>query len=643
METTVESLFPINGIDVSGPYGSQRPMTTPIAVNVRGVDSIALRRRGGSRNGLAKYPNDQIAEFFGVVENVLTPGDNEWSPPLNLSGSVVVEAWGAGGSPLNVEAGVGQGGNGGGGGAYARVDAFAAAPGTKYSSTVGQAMSQSNGDSTFMIANGGTLISASGGKSNGSGGQDGAGDAIFVGGEGGTSGPGLGGGGGGSSGYFFSGGTNGGNGAALNVGGAGPTGFPVTSSTPQGAGGDGATGQAGSESPATAGQQPGGGGGGGCADTGGIDPDLLAGAIGGHGMMRFSYETVAPIQHLAQVVVLDDNYLIASFEDYNATSGFVTDPSTNPPTGNPDDVRNPPPGRDVPPDGSSPQPNRRQPPAVRRRVMVTTPSEIVANGTNATLNISLVSLPGSTGVGPGVVVVTTQPPRSNGDRTTLSTNGAGIVSLTVNEPTREGTVTYFVTHVYLDTATGRRRATRGIARITWSPDFVMTASVDRGYIYETASYDSTGMQFGLTSENCVRTIFDNIYFHDYTGSQYEPSPIPINITLKKTNGRPVANRRIKYTTKFYPPDSPGTPPPYDPLDGPSGTIKTDSHGNATYSFPTFALFGYSVAFEFSTYVRSAYIPTTTLSRTVVLQSIMNMPPPNPGPWFRVPPPTPGVS
>lgn len=640
---TVESLFPINGIDVSGPYGSQRPMTTPIATNVRGVDSIALRRRGGSRNGLVRYPNDQIAEFFNVVENVVTTGVGTWSPPLNLSGDAVVEAWGAGGSPLNVESGVGQGGNGGGGGLYERIDAFAATPGAKYPLTIGQAALQSNGGHTFMSSGSSILIFAAGGLSNGNGGQDGDGDVTFVGGEGGTSGVGLGGGGGGSSGYFFADGTNGGNGAALNVGGAGPTGFPVTSSTPQGAGGNGATGKAGSESPATAGQQPGGGGGGGCADTGGIDPELLAGAIGGHGMMRFSYETIAPVQHLAQVVVLDDAYLISAFEDYNATSGFVTDPSTNPPGGDPDEVRNPPPGRDVPPGGSPPQPNRRQPPAARRRVQVTTPSAVVANGTNATLNISLVSLPGSSGVGPGVVVVNTQPPRSNGDGTVLTTNGAGIVSLTVNEPTREGTVTYFVTHVYLDTATGRRRASRGIVQITWSPDFVMTASVDRGYIYETASYDGSGVQFGATSENCVRTIFDNIYFNDYPGSQYAPSPIPINITLKKTNGRPVANRRIQYTTTLYPPDSPGTSPPYDPLSGVSGTIKTDVNGNATYTFPTTGLFGYSVVIEFSTYVRSAYIPTTTLSRTVVLQSIMNMPPPNPGPWFRVPPPTPGVS
>lgn len=79
MADIIELLFPLGGIDVAGPYSKQRPLTTPLAVNVRGDDIFLSRGRGGSRPGINKFITEQVPEgpellqFLGQV--VVHDGD----------------------------------------------------------------------------------------------------------------------------------------------------------------------------------------------------------------------------------------------------------------------------------------------------------------------------------------------------------------------------------------------------------------------------------------------------------------------------------------------------------------------------------------------------------------------------------------
>lgn len=62
-EAYADLIFPSRGIDLSFGYGAQRPLTTPIATNVRLFEAITERGRGGSRQGLVKYIPTQIPSF----------------------------------------------------------------------------------------------------------------------------------------------------------------------------------------------------------------------------------------------------------------------------------------------------------------------------------------------------------------------------------------------------------------------------------------------------------------------------------------------------------------------------------------------------------------------------------------------------
>lgn len=53
--------FPIQGLDVSGEFMTQPGLTTPRASNVRAADPLAMRLRGGSRTGLAKFVDEQVS------------------------------------------------------------------------------------------------------------------------------------------------------------------------------------------------------------------------------------------------------------------------------------------------------------------------------------------------------------------------------------------------------------------------------------------------------------------------------------------------------------------------------------------------------------------------------------------------------
>ncbi len=66
----IEMSFPAKGIDLSTGYDKQPPFTTPIGENVRAFDSEAMRARGGSRPGLARYIDAQVGGVSSVIQHL---------------------------------------------------------------------------------------------------------------------------------------------------------------------------------------------------------------------------------------------------------------------------------------------------------------------------------------------------------------------------------------------------------------------------------------------------------------------------------------------------------------------------------------------------------------------------------------------
>jgi len=92
---SIEVLFPVAGLDVSSGFNTQRPLTTPDAVNVRSRDVFQERYRGGSRNGLAKYPNDDVpgtGPIQHLAQIVITDADYFLSSFENFSPSFIPDS-----------------------------------------------------------------------------------------------------------------------------------------------------------------------------------------------------------------------------------------------------------------------------------------------------------------------------------------------------------------------------------------------------------------------------------------------------------------------------------------------------------------------------------------------------------------------
>lgn len=473
-DDSFEVQFPLSGLDTASEYGVPRPGTTIRAFNCRSLDPLLERSRGGSRHGLIRYPDDRIPGSSTVVESFTAAGASTWTAPANLTGTVKVEIWGAGG--YGTDGNGSTGGSAGGGGEYAQLTAFAAVPSTVYPFVIGSGDTSSGSDGEQSTFNTASLI-ANGGKGDGTGGTGGTGDVTFDGGAGGTSGAGLGGAGGGAAGGSIGAGDPGQDGQASNTGGNGAVGFGGG-----GTGGQGATGDVGSESIATAGALPGGGGAGGAFDTGGVDPSFLVSAKGGDGHLLLTYTVLNPIQCLAQLVILDPDYLLTSFENYNPS--FVPDPSTsNFPDGNPagtvpsgNGSRQPDPARDIPPGGGGDQPNRYMPPSPRRRVQIVPSVTTQFDGTPVTFTVTLSGLPGTVPT-VGLVTINTNPPGRTGDGLSFTTTGAGTVAFPLSESSYEGTVIYTATHLYVDGVTGKIRGTRGTTKVTWKPNYTLVLTV----------------------------------------------------------------------------------------------------------------------------------------------------------------------
>ena len=488
-EDTVEVLFPTNGIDTSGEFGVQRPNTSPSAVNVRSCDPLQERMRGGSRHGLIKFIDDELPNSEAFVDNFTSPGSATWTAPLSITDTVKIECWGGGGGAGGGEAGSSKASGGGGGGEYARVDAFVAVAGGAYAYVVG-ADGTAGGDgqdgspggdssfnSTSCIAIGGsggaTGVGAGTGL-GGAGGTGGTGDFTFDGGSGGSGDTGTGGAGGGGSGGTNGDGFDGDDGQPLFFGGPGGA-----AGTAGGDGGAGATSDPGNESLASDGVGPGGGGGGAATDAGGTDPTYLSGKDGAAGQVRITYRQASPMQHLAQLVTYNADFLGSSFEYYSPD--FIPDPSTN----NGGTTRNP--GRDIPPGGAGDPPSRTRPLINRRRIQAVAAPTAQVNGINVTVTSTLTALPGSTAVGSVLVRMRTVPRGRDGDGDSATTTGLGIGVFTVNEPTYEGLITYITQHQYVNATTGQPATVTGYTQVVWRPNYTLTLVSTDGTALDVAS------------------------------------------------------------------------------------------------------------------------------------------------------------
>lgn len=146
------------------------------------------------------------------------------------------------------------------------------------------------------------------------------------------------------------------------------------------------------------------------------------------------------VQFLGQLVVLDPDYLLSTFEDFQPD--FVTDPSTN--NGG---TRNPT-GRKINPTGSGVQTNRNRPSNPRRRVSVVASAAIQDNGSNVTITATLTKQNVNTIVAGATITLNTKPPGRNGDGQTTTTNGSGVGSFVVSETDFDDEVLYYVSNEY---------------------------------------------------------------------------------------------------------------------------------------------------------------------------------------------------
>ncbi len=162
-----------------------------------------------------------------------------------------------------------------------------------------------------------------------------------------------------------------------------------------------------------------------------------------HGLAKYADQLPSGsevVQYLGQLVVLDPDYLLATFQDFQ--TDFVDDPSTNN-----NSSRNPP-GRKVPPKGSGVDLNRNRPSNPRRQVALTSSTPTATDGDTVTLTATLTRQNADTVVAGQKIVLITQPSGHDGEGDTATTDVSGQVTFTVSEATFEGSIRYIAYHVY---------------------------------------------------------------------------------------------------------------------------------------------------------------------------------------------------
>ena len=213
-----------------------------------------------------------------------------------------------------------------------------------------------------------------------------------------------------------------------------------------------------------------------------------------------NWTTGNPIQHLAQLTILDADLIITSFENY--TPDMIPDPSSNNyPDGNPNGSlptgygnRNPN-NRYIPPTGGAGMPARNRPSTPRRRIIATASSNLVVEGNTAQITANLVSLPGDVAVGSGALKVMTIPSGHDGDGFSGTTNISGQYIFNVVENDYEGEVLYIISHTFTN-AKNKLVTCTGVVKITWKPNYTLAL----------VSTDGTELPSGTDKHPLVATL-----------------------------------------------------------------------------------------------------------------------------------------
>jgi hypothetical protein len=173
------------------------------------------------------------------------------------------------------------------------------------------------------------------------------------------------------------------------------------------------------------------------------------------------------IQHLNQIVILRDDNLLSNFEDFQ--DNFIDDPRNS--------------DRKVPPHGSGPTPSKNWPPAAYRRVLLTADHTIQTNGQDVILTATLFDEPANTVHPSGLITLSTNPIGQDGTGDSGMTNGSGIVTFTVNEPTFNGPIVYFASHQYFRSGQVFPSVARGIVTVNWKPNYTLTLTSPEGFSF----------------------------------------------------------------------------------------------------------------------------------------------------------------
>lgn len=99
-ESFTDMVFPANGIDLSGAYSEQSASTTRLGANVRAFEAMAMRNRGGSRPGIAKYLDDVFATVTRTT--VILSGSGYAIPSQASPGGQGIQFAGSNGTTANV-------------------------------------------------------------------------------------------------------------------------------------------------------------------------------------------------------------------------------------------------------------------------------------------------------------------------------------------------------------------------------------------------------------------------------------------------------------------------------------------------------------------------------------------------------------
>lgn len=342
-----------------------------------------------------------------------------------------------------------------------------------------------------------------------------------------------------------------------------------------------------------------------------------------HGLVKYPAQQIPEgshlIQHMNQLVVLTEDYLLAAFDFY--TPDMIADYSTNN-----NGTRNPP-GRLFPPFGSGVQPSRLIPVLNRRRLQVVAVPTMQYNGNAVTLNSTLTGLPAAVGVA-GLVTLRTIPAGQDGDGDTVTTSGGGTGSFSVNEATYEGRIIYITYHEYTNAITGRQNTVTGFAIVNWKPRTSLRLESPLGYVFIVGIGSVIGGIQASTSDNCLGTIF--------VGG---PNPVPLMATLNDpVDDSPVVGKTVTITGLEYPPDQVGGPAvpttPFSAATDGSGEMEWTAWGGTTKVDYTYVM------------TASATINGVTITSEITVQRVLNavffVPAPDHLEYtFRSPPPTPG--